>query len=144
MSFIITYEDGSKSICHFGIQGQKWGFRRFQNEDGSLTPLGKSRYYKSKKYSKNNISGETHDRVKDVENDELEKIIKRLELEKRYAELTKVPETKSGIDKVAQLLNTYGNMATSASKIAKFAVDLGEAKYKLKTNDYSSKKKKGD
>ena len=28
---------------HHGILGQKWGIRRFQNKDGSLTALGKSR-----------------------------------------------------------------------------------------------------
>ena len=32
-------------IAHHGIKGQKWGVRRFQNEDGSLTALGKERYY---------------------------------------------------------------------------------------------------
>lgn len=32
---------------HFGIKGQKWGIRRFQNEDGSYTPEGKERYYKN-------------------------------------------------------------------------------------------------
>ena len=32
-------------LAHHGIKGQKWGVRRFQNEDGSLTPAGKSRYY---------------------------------------------------------------------------------------------------
>lgn len=32
-------------IYHHGIKGQKWGIRRFQNEDGSLTPAGKQRYY---------------------------------------------------------------------------------------------------
>lgn len=31
-------------ICHHGIKGQKWGVRRFQNEDGSLTDLGMKRY----------------------------------------------------------------------------------------------------
>lgn len=31
-------------IKHYGIKGQKWGIRRFQNEDGSLTPEGKKRY----------------------------------------------------------------------------------------------------
>ena len=28
-------------LCHYGIKGQKWGVRRFQNEDGSLTKAGK-------------------------------------------------------------------------------------------------------
>ena len=31
-------------IYHHGIKGQKWGIRRFQNKDGSLTPEGEKRY----------------------------------------------------------------------------------------------------
>lgn len=34
----------SKYLIHFGIKGQKWGVRRFQNEDGTLTEEGKKRY----------------------------------------------------------------------------------------------------
>ena len=31
-------------IFHYGIRGQRWGVRRFQNKDGGLTPLGRRRY----------------------------------------------------------------------------------------------------
>lgn len=31
-------------IWHYGIKGQKWGIRRFQNPDGTLTPEGIRRY----------------------------------------------------------------------------------------------------
>ena len=31
-------------LYHHGIPGQKWGVRRFQEEDGTLTPEGKRRY----------------------------------------------------------------------------------------------------
>ena len=31
-------------LMHHGIKGQKWGNRRFQYEDGSLTPEGRKRY----------------------------------------------------------------------------------------------------
>ncbi len=33
-------------LIHHGIKDQKWGIRRFQNEDGSLTPEGRERYGK--------------------------------------------------------------------------------------------------
>lgn len=29
---------------HFGVKGQKWGVRRYQNEDGTLTDAGRARY----------------------------------------------------------------------------------------------------
>lgn len=32
------------TLAHWGIKGQKWGVRRYQNKDGSLTPAGKKRY----------------------------------------------------------------------------------------------------
>ena len=35
----------SEELYHYGIKGQKWGVRRFQNEDGTLTAAGKKRYY---------------------------------------------------------------------------------------------------
>ena len=38
--------DLNNELCHHGILGQKWGVRRYQNEDGSLTYRGKMRYIK--------------------------------------------------------------------------------------------------
>ena len=40
----IIREDNSNELFHHGIKGQKWGVRRYQNEDGTLTDAGKSRY----------------------------------------------------------------------------------------------------
>lgn len=31
-------------LCHYGIKGQKYGHRRFQNTDGTWTPDGQKRY----------------------------------------------------------------------------------------------------
>ena len=36
----------SNELCHHGILGMKWGIRRYQNADGTLTPKGKKRYNK--------------------------------------------------------------------------------------------------
>lgn len=35
-----------EDLTHAGIKGMKWGIRRYQNKDGSLTPAGKKRYNK--------------------------------------------------------------------------------------------------
>lgn len=35
-------------VVHHGVLGQKWGVRRYQNYDGSLTPAGRERYGESK------------------------------------------------------------------------------------------------
>ena len=44
-------------LYHYGIKGQKWGVRRFQNEDGTRTDAGKKRY--GNKYTRPGESGLT-------------------------------------------------------------------------------------
>ena len=54
----------SETLVHYGIKGQKWGIRRFQNKDGSLTAKGKARYAKIEKEGGRIIrSGEALQRI---------------------------------------------------------------------------------
>ncbi len=41
----IRHSDNTVYLVHHGILGQKWGIRRFQNPDGTLTELGRKRIY---------------------------------------------------------------------------------------------------
>ena len=42
----MTYE---VYLAHHGIKGQKWGVRRYQNEDGTYTEAGLKRYARATK-----------------------------------------------------------------------------------------------
>lgn len=56
----------SNHLAHYGIKGQKWGVRRFQTADGSLTLAGIKRYakkgYAQDEYEKRNAVGKTYDK----------------------------------------------------------------------------------
>ena len=41
-----TDQNFGEVLCHYGRKDQKWGVRRYQNLDGSLTPEGRERYRK--------------------------------------------------------------------------------------------------
>lgn len=68
-------------LYHFGIKGMKWGVRRFQNEDGTRTSVGKSR---RKEYSSDYIESRTKKSIRSMSNEELKKKINRYQLENQY------------------------------------------------------------
>lgn len=45
-------EEYTNYLVHHGVKGQKWGVRRFQNYDGSLTSSGKKEYYTNGRLNK--------------------------------------------------------------------------------------------
>lgn len=45
-------------LRHWGIKGMKWGVRRYQNEDGSLTDAGKKRYDRDQRENSGKKKGE--------------------------------------------------------------------------------------
>ena len=71
----MLYED-NHYLVHYGIKGQLWGVRRFQNLDGTLTEEGKRRY------SKNDVvfisgSSKTQDKDSEYYRKELPKEIRK-------------------------------------------------------------------
>ena len=72
----------NNELRHYGIKGQKWGIRRYQNPDGTLTTKGKKRY---SDHTENNES--YHEDYKAVHDNKSEKTMSDAELKKRIARL---------------------------------------------------------
>ena len=59
MQCIVTRNKSEDELYHFGIKGMKWGVRRYQNSDGTLTSKGKARYTRDAKEKEFNKYDET-------------------------------------------------------------------------------------
>lgn len=86
---------------HHGIKGQKWGVRRFQNADGSLTAAGKQRVSEIKKRTDSKNRGT-------LTNAQLKAKIERLQMEKQLRELTN-QEVNSGKVYAQKILKDVGS-----------------------------------
>lgn len=98
----------SDYISHFGVKGMKWGIRRYQNRDGSLTPEGRKRYGRSEDSEK--VRELRKKPVSAMSNQELETVIRRMNLERQYRDL-KSSEINSGKKKAKEVLD-YANTAS--------------------------------
>lgn len=97
-------------LYHHGTKGMKWGVRRYQNKDGSLTPAGKKRY-------KPNYAEE----AKKMSDQELRTQINRMNLEKRYVSMT---TTKSGVSKALDKAERVAKIGSDGNKLSKSAGEL--------------------
>lgn len=115
----------SNELYHYGILGMKWGVRRYQNKDGSLTKAGK------KRYSQDNWSDDAKTAsalkkkgVNQMSNAELRKLTERQQLERNYSQLNP-SHIKKGMaiaGGVAAGLGTVVGIYTNGSKL----IDIGK------------------
>ena len=74
-------------LHHHGVKGMKWGVRRYQNKDGSLTPAGKKRYSQNASPSEDYVRAHTKKPISQMSDQELRTVNNRLQMEQNYRKL---------------------------------------------------------
>lgn len=97
-------------LYHFGIKGMKWGVRRYQNKDGTLTPAGKRRAADNEK--KHAMKNDVRNR-RSLSDADLKKKIERIKMEKQLKELT-AEEIAPGKKFVSEVLSSSGKKVATA------------------------------
>lgn len=117
-----NYGPSSDELYHYGIKGMKWGVRRYQNKDGSLTSAGK------KRYNQNDWSDDAKEAsrlkkksVSQMSNAELRKLTERQQLERNYANLnpSRIKKGLAVATTVATALGTITTLYTNGDKLVK-------------------------
>lgn len=120
-------------LAHHGIKGQKWGVRRYQTKDGSLTSAGKKRYSKGDgKKAKKTTPEETVEQkrarlLKSTDAHELYANRKLLTINEINERLTRIDTEKRLGSVAAQDKRGFAKFMENAQKVMKTADDL----YKL-------------
>ena len=75
--YVIVNNEKTYELYHYGVLGQKWGIRRYQNKDGSLTKAGMKRYYNKNLRSADKLDKDAKDLKKHGYHKEAKAVQKR-------------------------------------------------------------------
>lgn len=134
----------NEQIWHWGVKGMKWGIRRYQNTDGSLTPEGKQRYASERLKGVADAGNQMTTNLKTLSDksmkiqsrrtekmdlskmtdQEMRERINRAMLEKQYDDMFNPKKVYSGREAVSDTLEVAGSVLAITSSALSIALAI--------------------
>jgi len=133
--YVASMSYGQDELAHYGVLGMKWGVRRYENPDGTLTEAGKQRYGEQGKYTYTSAATKRMSRRADKYESKARKAEAKGDVDKASRFKTKSESNRAKAERSQELdsrMETYARSVTTGGNIlSRLFSNVGTKQYTM-------------